>query len=279
MKKLILIALLLPALAQAEITPTKGILDSRVRVVNYNALDVVKLTTYFGVSTQVQFGKDETITAIAVGDDKAWQVVDRGNTMFIKPKEHDADTNVTVITNRRNYQFALVVQSNPPKTKKAWANPNLIYSLTFAYPEDEALKKEQFEAKDIKKAKAAEVQNKLKVASNRNENNDYWVAGSEEISPTKARDDGRFTYLTFGKNRDVPAIYEVDALGHEVLIPTNVMQDSTTVVIQRLFPKLVLRKDPFVASVINKSFDIDKGKDNTTGTISDDVVREVKEIK
>ena len=106
MKKLLLIALLLPALAFAEITPNKGELDSRVRVVDYSALNVVKLSTYYGVSTHIQFAKDEVITAIAVGDDKAWQVVDRGNSMFVKPKEHEADTNVTVITNKRNYQFA-----------------------------------------------------------------------------------------------------------------------------------------------------------------------------
>lgn len=275
MKRLLLIALLVPTLALAELTPQKGNFDPRVRVVDYNPMNVVKLSTFYGVSTHVQFADGETIQDVAVGDDQAWKVVPRGNHLFIKPQADKADTNVTVVTNLRTYQFALVVQPRPLKDSTAWADPNLIFSLTFRYPDEEAAKAAASAKQLALKAKLGEVKNKLSDASKAGQNTDYWVAGSEEISPTGARDDGRFIYLTYTNNRDMPAIYEVDEKGNEALINTNVI-NGNTIVIQRLVRRLMLRKGDAVASVINKSFDLNGGIDNTTGTVAPDVERVIK---
>ena len=275
MKRLLLIALLVPILALAEVTPKKGEYDPRVRVVDYNPLNVVKLATFYGVSTHVQFGNGETIMDVAVGDDQAWKVVPRGNHLFIKPQATQADTNVTVVTDKRTYQFALVVQPRPMKDSTAWANPNLIFSLTFRYPDEEAAKAAANAKKEAVKSRLGEIKGKLSDAKKEGQNFDYWVAGSEEISPTAARDDGRFIYLTFSNNRDMPAVYSVDAKGDEALINTNVI-DGNTIVIQRLVAHLMLRKGNAVASVINKSFDLNGGIDNTTGTVAPDVERVIK---
>lgn len=275
MKRLLLIALLVPILALAEVTPKKGDYDPRVRVVDYNPLNVVKLATFYGVSTHVQFGNGETIMDVAVGDDQAWKVVPRGNHLFIKPQATQADTNVTVVTDKRTYQFALVVQPRPMKDSTAWANPNLIFSLTFRYPDEEAAKASANAKKEAVKSRLGEIKGKLSDAKKEGQNFDYWVAGSEEISPTAARDDGRFIYLTFSNNRDMPAVYSVDAKGNEALINTNVI-DGNTIVVQRLVAHLMLRKGNAVASVINKSFDLNGGIDNTTGTVAPDVERVIK---
>ena len=275
MKRLLLIALLVPALAFAELTPHKGADDPRVRVVDYNPMNVVKLSTFYGVSTHVQFADGETIKDIAVGDDQAWNVKPRGNNLFIKPQATKADTNVTVVTDKRAYQFALIVQPRPAKDSTAWADPNLIFSLKFRYPDEEAARLAANAKKDALKARLGEIKGKLTDAKKEGQNFDYWVAGSEEISPTAARDDGRFIYLTFTNNRDMPAIYSVDAEGNEALINTNVI-DGNTIVVQRLVARLMLRKGNSVASVVNKAFDLNGGTDNTTGTVAADVERVIK---
>lgn len=274
-KRLILIALLVPTLALAELTPKQGVFDPRVRVVDYNPLNVVKLSTFYGVSTHIQFADGENIVDVAVGDDQAWKIVPRGNHLFIKPQATKADTNVTVVTDRRTYQFALVVQPRRMNDSTAWSDPNLIFSLSFRYPEDEAAQLAKTETKAAVKARLNEVKSKLTDATKAGQNFDYWVAGSEEISPTAARDDGRFIYLTFSNNRDMPAVYSVDAKGNEALINTNVI-DGNTIVVQRLVPSLILRKGNAVASVVNKSFDLNGGIDNTTGTVASDVERVIK---
>jgi len=276
MNRIVLLLLLLPALALAEIIPPQGAYDPRVRIVDYNPLNVVKLTTFYGVSTHVQFANGETIHDVAVGDDQAWNVVPRGGHLFIKPQAEKADTNVTVITDRRTYHFALVVQPRALQDSTAWADPNLIFSLVFRYPEEEAAKMAAAARQAMLENDKGNIKDKLADATKQVHNFDYWVAGSEEISPTAARDDGRFIYLTFTNNRDMPAVYSVDAQGNEALINTNVI-DGNTIVIQRLVRQLMLRKGNAVASILNKSFDLDAGMDNTTGTISPDVKRTIKE--
>ena len=86
MKRIIAIALLVPALAYAELTPNKGQFDPRVRVADYNAQNVVKLSTFYGVSTHVQFADGEVIRDVAVGDDQACKGEPRGNQLFTKPR-------------------------------------------------------------------------------------------------------------------------------------------------------------------------------------------------
>lgn len=278
MKKLLVIALLIPLLSNAEITPLKGNYDPRVRIVDYNPQNVIKLSTFFGVSTHVQFADGETIKDVAVGDDQAWNIKPRGSHLFIKPQATKADTNVTVVTDKRTYQFALVVQPRPLKDSTAWSDPNLIFSLTFRYPDEEAAKALADSKKNAVKDRLGEIKGKLSDANKEGQNFDYWVAGSEEISPTAARDDGRFIYLSFSNNRDMPAIYSVDVAGKEALINTNVIEGNT-IVVQRLVPSLMLRKGSAVASVINKSFDLNSGSDNSTGTIAPDVQRVLKGAK
>lgn len=274
MKRLVCIALLVPALAWAELTPPKGAFDSRVRVVDYNPADVVKLTTFYGVSTHVQFGANEAIKDVAVGDQQAWDIVPRGSHLFIKPKAQKADTNVTVVTDKRVYQFALIVEPRNVRDATAWRDPNLVFSLSFRYPDEEAARlTAQAKAAEAKAAQT-DVKGKLAEAKKRDENRDYWVAGSEEVSPTAARDDGRFIYLTFSNNRDMPAVYAVDNEGKEALVNTNV--EGNEIVVQRMVRKLTLRKGNAVACVVNKSFDLNGGRDNSTGTVAPDVERVIK---
>ncbi len=280
MKRFLLLCLLLPTLAHAEINPPKGAFDSRVRVVDYNPLNVVKITSFYGVSTDIQFGPDEVIKDVALGDKTAWTAISRGNHLFIKPAATHPDTNLTVVTNKRAYQFVLVVLSRNLKDPKAYADHNLIYALMFRYPQEEAASR-ALVAKAEEEAKAAKalkikLNAELIAANHGVSNKDYWVKGSPEISPTAARDNGRFIYLTFSNNRDMPAVYEVNNLGHEALINTNVI-DGNTIVIQRLVKRLMLRKGDLVAEVINRSFDMNGGADNRTGTVSPNVERVIKE--
>lgn len=263
--------------AHAETTPIRGDFDPRVRVVDYNPSDVVRITTFYGVSTHIQFAEGEEILDSAVGDVAAWSVIPRRNHLFIKPKEMKADTNVTIVTTKRTYQFALVVEPSPMRDERAWKNPNLIYSLTFRYPEEEWAKRAASEQAAKLKERMGDLKTALANAKGEGANKDYWVAGSPEVSPTEAKDDGRFIYLTFSNNRDMPAIYAVDEAGAESLINTNV--DGNTIVVQRVVRKLILRKGTYVACIVNKAFELDAGRDNTTGTIAPSIERVIKEKK
>lgn len=330
MKTWLLFFLLMPTLVFAEISPGNHPFDSRVRIVDYNPLDVVKVTTYFGVSTIVQFDTGEIIKEVAVGDESAWNIVTRGNHFYLKPKQKKADTNVTVVTDKRTYHFSLYVAQRAMKDASAWRDPDLVYGLTFRYPEEEAKKlaarkleeeKLMLDAQRLaerqaelaeKKAHADELKKRLEGATkldrgmaeaesgdsekdaqtkqharpaspypeeitDENRNNfDYWVAGSTLISPTGARDDGRFTYLLFSNSRDMPAVYMEDEAGKESLIETHV--EGNTIVVHLVVPKLTLRRGAAVACIRNRSFDLGVYNDRS-GTVSSGVHRTVKEAE
>lgn len=279
MKRLLAFALLIPALAWGEISPQPGRFDPRVRVVAYNAQDVVNLTTYYGVSTHIHFGEGEFIEdkSIGAGDPDAWFINVSGNknNLFIKPKQKFADMNMTVITNKRVYQFSLRVDPRPLKDLKTWRSTVLTYSLSFTYPDEEKAKAETLARIAEVKNRLGDMKMKFAEAKQAGQNIDYWAAGSDEIKPTAARDDGRFIYLSFSNNRDMPAVYVVDREGGEALVNTNV--DGNTIAIHRLVRHLILRKGNAVVCVINKSFDANGGTDNTSGTIAPDVKRMMKE--
>lgn len=281
MKNVIAVALMATMMcgaAHSETIPSKGRYDARVRVVNYNADDVVHIKTYFGVSTHIKFGIGEDITHVAVGDSLAWKIVPAENHLFIKPQAEQGDTNITVVTTKRDYQFVVTVAKHDEKDTKAWADKNLIYSLTFKYPDEDRLA--QSKAFEAENAKREELKlNDIVLGGRYTKNFNYLYRGDVSVSPTKAYDDGQFTFLTFGNNADLPAVYEEDATGDESLINTNV-KDGNIIVVHKIVKNLILRKGKKVAGVFNPYFDSMNFKENKTSTASNAVKRVlVDEVK
>lgn len=261
--------------AHSETIPSKGRYDARVRIVNYNPEDVVHIKTYFGVSTHIKFGAGEEITHVAAGDSLAWKIVPAENHLFIKPQAEQGDTNITVVTTKRDYQFVITVAKHDEKDTKAWTDKNLIYSLTFKYPDDERLAKMQ--ATEAEAAKLEEIKaNNIVLGSRYAKNLNYFFKGDVSLLPTKAYDDGQFTFLTFGNNADLPAVYEEDAAtGNESLINTNV-KDGNIIVIHKIVKNLILRKGNKVGGVFDPYFDYMNFNENKTGTASNTVSRVLK---
>ena len=61
-----------PLAAQVQPRPAGG--DPRIQVVDYNDDQVVQLQATPGYQLTVEFGPDEQIESVAVGDSAAWQV-------------------------------------------------------------------------------------------------------------------------------------------------------------------------------------------------------------
>ena len=87
--------------------------DARLVEKLYDPAAVVKIEGKTKVQATIQFGEDESIENVAIGDSSAWQVTPnkRANLLFVKPLEATASTNMTVVTNKRTYLFDLV--ANP----------------------------------------------------------------------------------------------------------------------------------------------------------------------
>ncbi len=255
----------LPFSASALEIPKGGPHDERIKFVDYNPAEVVGITAHYGFSTHVEFAPGENILKIGMGDVKAWELGKLGNHLFMKPKGKKAGTNMTVLTDKRVYNFELNAHKS---LGGAHPEPNdMVFQLKFRYPDEAAAHAE-------KVAQSKALQEKLaQQTTSLPENWNYWVKGSEVLAPNKAYDDRRFTYLTFANNKEMPAIYVENPDGTESLVNTHVEGD--VIAVHKIAQKLVLRKGQLVAAVYNRAYD-PNGISNPSGTTVPGVKRVIK---
>lgn len=277
MKKLLLLLVLgLPATgALALDTPKSGQHDRRVKYVDYNPADVVKLVAHFGYQIDIVLAEGESVMpkGMFLGDRDAWHYATLGNHVFIKPKEEGGKTNMTIVTNRRTYSFDLA--SHWSKKNRSDSG-DMYFQVNFRYPADEVTKAAGDARRAAAAASALETKKRLDDKLGRvyeTGNTNYTVQGSDDVAPDEASDDGTFTKMTFKGNREIPAIYVVNADGSESLANRTV--EGKTVVIHALARKFVLRKGSSVACVFNESYD-PIGRGNPSGTTIPGVERVIK---
>ena len=217
-------------------------IDSRIRIMVYNADDVFKYTGYYGYQAMVQLASDEEIVNISMGDTTGWQIVPSGSHFFIKPMEQDATTNMTLITNKRTYHFELYAEE-----ALDIRDPNMMFELRFIYPDGE----QEDHIKTFATSSSAPD-----LAHPEKYNFNYSISGNEEIAPIKIFDDGEFTYLQFrDKNAELPAIFAVDEELRESMVNYRLAADNNNmVIIEQVFQKLSVRHGKKIVCVFNEAF-------------------------
>ena len=230
--------------ASAEILPPRGTVDPRVRVVAYSPDDVIRLHGYVGYQIHLQWAEGEEFVSLGSGDVGGFDIGTEKNHLFIKPRAERVGTNLTVLTNRRAYQFDYSASRAP---RNAAALRDMIYSVRFTYPEDDA--RRAAAAAERQRAEAQLAQ----AAAARPRNDDYWFCGSATLRPLAAFDDGVQTRLRFASRAEFPAIFVRNDDRSESLVNFNVEADE--VVIHRVARSFVLRRGELVGCVVNQSFD------------------------
>ncbi|WP_165904994.1 P-type conjugative transfer protein VirB9 [Parashewanella curva] len=242
---------LLSSVTQALETPHIGHFDRRVRHINFNPQQVVKLVGHYGFATDIAFANGETIKQIAMGDSAAWSVTPVDNHIFIKPKAQLAITNMTVLTNRHVYQFEL--NASLLKNTNQATSRNMMFAVDFIYPDDLKTQLHQHNQQQL-----LEDQLSLHTSPQVNSQN-YFYKGDKSLLPVTVFDDGRFTYLKFNPKQDLPAVYTVNSDNSESLVNSHINPDfPNTIVIRRVVRRLVLRQGQLVLCLFNQSFDAEK---------------------
>ena len=118
--------------ARANWVPARGAVDSRIRVAPYSADEVYRLYGYVGYQIDIEFARDESFVGLAAGDIDGISFEAKGNHLFLKPRVARVDTNLTVLTSRRQYEFDYSVLPGPPDP----ALGEVIFALRFTYPEN-----------------------------------------------------------------------------------------------------------------------------------------------
>ena len=118
--------------------------DSRFKSFSYTPNVTFEIVALYDNSSYIEFEQDETITTIVNPKKLAWQLVPAGNRLFIKPEESDANTSITIFTNKRRYFFEFSAKE-PTET----FDPDHTFFFQFKYPTDEDAKNIRNYAKSI----------------------------------------------------------------------------------------------------------------------------------
>lgn len=226
--------------AAANWVPARGPVDSRMRIAPYSADQVYRLYGYIGYQIDIEFARGEVFKGLAAGDIRAISFEAHGRHLFIKPRVAQVHTNLTVLTNLRQYEFDYSALATPPDPMFG----EVIYALRFTYPEM-AVRQGALTAKHI----ASDL---AKVPPIALRNYDYWYCGPPTLKPEAAWDDGVRTWIRFGARETLPAIFVQDADGSESLV--NFSMDRGDLVIQRVAHRLVLRRGRHAGCIVNRNF-------------------------
>jgi type IV secretion system protein VirB9 len=192
--------------------------DPRVRDVAYADGQVIALEIALGQHLHVELPPGERFVNLAAGDTAAFEAGADGRHLMIKPTRLAGPMSLTLVTSARAWQFeyrAVRVSARPLQ----W--------LRLHVPA-------------VAPARPAVVLNF-----------DYLYCGDHALQPVAASDDGLQTRLTFAASAELPAVFVASADG-EALVNTHV--EGTSVVVQRLAERLVLRRGSQVGCVVNRAY-------------------------
>jgi type IV secretion system protein VirB9 len=242
-----LLLLLLPLFGHAETPFLSNSRDPRIKLVLYDTLSVIEIVGFYGFEQTLSFASAERIQSATIGDSLAWQVTPNaaGNKLFLKPLEPRAHTNLTVVTDRRTYNFELkAIQPGPSGAST--------YEIRFIYPEDLAVSGGSPTGR-LPPAPAASLEShRIAAPSHPNPatwNFDYSFKGSGELAPLRVFDDGQFTYFQLRKPTPVPAIFAVEHDRHETLVNFHV--SGKFIVVEQTAAQFTLRSSGEMVCVFN----------------------------
>ena len=214
--------------AHAAKTPRPLLTDQRIKQVMYDPNQVYEVVANYGYQTVLEFEKDEVVMGRALGDTIAWQTRFHQNMLFLKPVEPNAATNLTVMTNKRTYYFALS-SSNKARLRT--------FLVRFVYDTDMVMS-----AAALPKGKGVAPQRL---------NLDYGVSGDKaSVALRRVFDDGQFTYFGFEENAEIPSFYIVGPDGTESLV--NVRREGDYMVVERVGKLFSLRNGKATLCVANR---------------------------
>lgn len=214
--------------------------EGRYQTFVYDPTDVYRFTAYYNQISYIELGDGETVSTMVVGDPAAWEINTNGNKIFLKPIAEFPETNMTIFTNLREYNFLL----SGKVTNNIFTDTTAL-KTKFMYPDDSDKNLVVF-------SNAVQRIPEISELNIRDYNFNYEFTGERSIAPLKIFDDGEFTYMEFSKkNAEFPAIFMVDSQGYESLVNFRIVDNY--VVVERVASQFTLRNGADIVCIYNNA--------------------------
>lgn len=212
MKLLVLMFSMLSLTATGSIAQVQTVPDPRLPMFAYDPGRVFALRGAVNHHITIVFAPGESIDTVALGDSDGWQATptSRGDSLVLKPLRMGQPSNMTVITDRRVYNFGLSTGSAPA--------PDTPFMVRFDYA------------------------NELSIEPSSPQHAGIWrLSGAGDARPSEIMDDGERIYISWRADQPIPAIFSVDQRGAETLLEAQMRNGR--LVLDHIHDRLVFRID------------------------------------
>lgn len=187
--------------------------DSRYHTFDYENGSTFQLSTIVGTKQMVLFSKGERIRAITLSDPSAYSVhiSPSGDSITLQANGSREPIMMNVVTDLRSYELALVPT----------LNGTVPQVIDFSYASGEGRQERQMpdQADDA-----------------------IWrLSGAKALRPISISDDGKKTYIAWGQEQPMPAVFAIGVTGDEEMVEGYVRAGLLT--IDRVYRQLVFRID------------------------------------
>ncbi|MFM5949334.1 MAG: TrbG/VirB9 family P-type conjugative transfer protein [Novosphingobium sp.] len=202
-------------LAAQPARPLDG--DARIETIEWREGATIPLRTTAGGALTVVFAPGEAVQSVVVGDPQAVQVAvpPQADSLLLRAARAPLNDSIEVRTQLRSYRFRVVLG---PANDVAYA---VRFSVSAADP-------------------AAPGTATPPAASN-----SYVLKGADALRPVRVSDDGQRTYIEWGADQALPAVFAVSPHGEEETV--DAYMRGGIMVIDRVYSRLVFRVGKYKA--------------------------------
>lgn len=209
--------------------------ENRIVRYTYSPDVIFRILSVPNLTTHLELGDDEGVKETpAIGDSAQWLVTGGPRHLFIKPLRYDLETSLTIVTNKRTYQFQLI----SGKSSAA----QIFQKVSFHYPDREMevkLRKDTevaaVEAEQVRLADQVIAPNIDPATLDFN----YDIAGDASFKPNAVYTNGKFTFLVMPNTQDSPAVFLLDEQDKPSLI--NYQVKGNVVIVERMAARLLIK--------------------------------------
>lgn len=216
------------------VQPIPAAKENRIVRFTYSPDVIFRILTTTAWHTHIALADDEGIIETPVtGDSTQWRVSGGPRNIYVKPVRDNLETSLTLVTNRRTYQFQLVSGAK---------GAHVYQKVSFDYPEREAdIKLMQETAAKAVAAEESRLSNQV-IAPNVDPTEfdfGYEIVGDAPFRPLAVYSDEKATYLRMPATQIAPAVFLLDEQNNASLVEFKPRKNY--IVVERLVTGLLLK--------------------------------------
>lgn len=208
--------------------------EDRIRTYTYNRAIIFKLYGTVNKHIHVELEEGESMAYKPImGDTVQWRFTGGGRHLFFKPINAGVRTTLTVITNKRTYEFELISVTE---------DRSVFQKIIFDYPDsDLEFKLQATQIVNAQKTESARLSSQVIQPSvdPTSFNYDYDVVGNAAWKPLDVSSDDKFMYIRMPITQASPAVFLLDGDNKPSLV--SFRPKGNYIVVERLANALLMK--------------------------------------